>query len=157
MDRCRLSAIMQKNEDNLWENADKQGQAGMKKLQYRKVMSNNLSVFRYGLSYIFQSHESTYGTYYIKSRYVYLQISYGMRLYHMILCAALGITNHAQKKYRSTMVTCQPWTRFKISQQILLLFSSGMSVIVLKTLCSWSYTQIHMGRKPHWALLPKRS
>jgi hypothetical protein len=32
---------MQKNEDNLWKNADKQGQAGMKKLQYRKVMSNN--------------------------------------------------------------------------------------------------------------------
>ena len=38
MDRCRLSAIMQKNEDNLWKNADKQGQAGMKKLQYKKVV-----------------------------------------------------------------------------------------------------------------------
>ncbi len=99
---------MQKNEDNLWKNADKQGQAGMKKLQYRKVMSNNLSVFAYVLSYMFQSHKSTYGTYYIKSTYVYLPVSYGTRLYHMILCAALGITNHAQKKYRSTMVISQP-------------------------------------------------
>ena len=89
--------MMWKNAGNLWKNGDKQGQAGMKKLQYRKVMSNNSSVFTYGLSYIFQSHESTYGRYYIKSMYVYLPVSYGTRLYHMILCAALGITNHAQK------------------------------------------------------------
>jgi hypothetical protein len=148
---------MRKNEDNLWKNADKQGQVGMKKLQYKKVMSNNLSIFTYGLSYIFQSHESTYSAYYIKSTYAYLPISYDMRLYHMILCAALGITNHAQKKYRSTMVTSRPWTRFKISQQILLLFWSGMSAVVLITSRSWIYAQIHTGRKSHWALLPKRS
>ena len=65
-----MSAIMWKNADKLRKNVDKlhtnadklQKRKGMKKLQYRKVISTYLFLFMYSLYYIFQSRESTYGT-----------------------------------------------------------------------------------------------
>ena len=43
-------------------------------LRYRKVMSSYLSIFTYDLDYIFQSGESTYSTWDIKSTYMYLPV-----------------------------------------------------------------------------------
>ncbi len=85
--------------------------------------------------------------------YTVMNLSLG---YANILFVAQVITNHLHKKYRLTMVTSQPQPGFAISQQLLLLFWSRMSTIILINACSWCYAQINMGRKNHWVLLPER-
>ena len=75
--------------------------------------------------------------------------------YHMILCSAIVITNHANiKKYRSTMAGRRLDSQYL--SEYCFIFWSQISAVILMTARLWRHARIHMGRKNHWVLLPKR-
>ena len=75
--------------------------------------------------------------------------------YHKILCSAHVITYHAKIKNRSTMAGRRPDSQYL--SEYCFIFWSQISAVILMTARLWRHARIHMGRKNHWVLLPKRS